>query len=235
MERLFYGKIFSFGNIFLGTGDVTLRDLPLFETFMKKTAAIATITFLLLSACGGGGSSADAPIVAPLPSKLAAYVGTWSGPCHVNMIEHFVVTETPGVKDSLTHSATVDYFGQAGCVGPVIATGKYNASFTIAYVGAADASVIFTAGKPSVPSKIDLISWARPAQVYTVTGPHVVHTTTSYGMDQWCMDGGTCTVLQGTTAAGPAVNAGLYISANKIYFLEPSGSDYTVAELYSKN
>lgn len=200
---------------------------------MKTTSLLAIFSSLLLSACGGGGSSSDAPIV-ETPSKLAAYMGSWAGACQVNFIESFAVTATPGVQDGLTNTVTDNYYGQSGCAGPVVATGKYSTNFTIAYAGSANAGVVFTAGSTSVMTKIDLVQSAQPAYVYTVTGANVVHTTTSDGMDKWCMDNGFCTGGQGTVAAGAPVNGALYFSGNTMYVLAPSGSDYKVTESYTK-
>jgi hypothetical protein len=200
---------------------------------MKKTAVLAIVSSMLLSACGGGGSSTDASKVAT-PSKLAAYTGHWAGVCQVDSIESFDIIDTPGVQDGITNTVTQDYFAQSGCTGAVIATGKYSTNFTVTYAGSANAGVIFTAGSPSVMSKIDLVLSAQPGSVYTVTGANVVHTTTSDGMDQWCMGNGFCTTGQGTVAAGAPVSGGLYFSGNTMYVLAPSGSEYKVTESYTK-
>ena len=201
---------------------------------MKQLVLVATLTALFLSACGGGDAppapSKDAP---PAPSKLAAYVGTWVGACQHNVIETIAVTDTPGVKDSITYSATEEYFEQEGCAGAVIATGQNNSNFTTAHTGSADAGVVFTFGSASVMSKIDLVSNTQPAYVHTVTGPSVVHTT-SNGTDTYCMAGGFCTSGQGTVAAQAPVSGGLYYKANIMYVLVPSGSEYKVDLSYTK-
>jgi hypothetical protein len=199
---------------------------------MKKLAFVATLTTLLLSACGGGSSTTEAA-PPPVPSKLAAYVGNWVGVCRGRSLEYFAITDTAGVKDSITYAVTTDYFAQDACAGAVIATGKYNTNFTAAYTGSADAGVVFTFGSASMMSKIDLVLSTQPGFTYTVTGANVVHTT-SNGMDTWCIGDGYCTTGQGTVAAQASVNGGLYYSANKMYVLAPSGSIYNVAESYTK-
>ncbi|MDM5181644.1 hypothetical protein PO883_31180 [Massilia sp. DJPM01] len=209
-----------------------------------NTIALSTLATVLLAGCGGGGSSGGSPTPStptptptPVVSKLAAYTGNWVAPCDSHELASMVISDTPGVADSVDIEVKSDYYMNKDCTGAVVGSEKLSAKFTAAYSGSADTATVLTPGSQSVPLKLDLLTLRAPRRTMSIDGPGVVHTVKN-GQAQWCMNfakgESSCVQDEGILEAQGPLNGAFYANGGKLYLLSPSGSVYSTDEIYTR-
>lgn len=196
----------------------------------KTNFTLGVLATLLLTACGGGGSTASPP------SKVASYAGVWVGTCDGHTLFDVTFRETAGVKDTLTLTSKTEYYAQTGCTGAVVATETYTADVTAVFLNSIDAGVVFTPGSASVTTKIDNMSLSMPDYRHKLSGSGVTPKVYN-GEVGWCVAYGdrSSTCFKDELMAGSsAYSRTLYVSANKLYMLEPSASQYSVTSMWTR-
>ena len=197
----------------------------------KMNAALGVLAALCIVACGGGGGST--PAVAA--SKMAPYIGTWVGPCDGHELPSLTISDTAGVKDGATYSATSAHYAQAGCTGTIVATQTYTANFSAVYVNSINAGVIFP-GAAAVSTKIDSVSLSVQAYRNVLTGSGVTHPINN-GAPEWCIayGDGSSSCFQDELVPGYATYiTNTYVSGNKLHVLVSGVAGYTVTEVWTK-
>lgn len=170
-------------------------------------------------------------------SKLAAYLGTWAGPCDMYSKDSVVITESPGSANTVFIKPVSEYYDTPTCDGPVIATLTLSADVVAVHTGTANTSAVFDEGGPIVPATVDLISVTMPGHTMSVTGPNVVHTVVD-GDAQWCVDMSegftSCIMDPGFTPAQGPESGGLHVSGNTMYVMSLVGNIYMADETYTR-
>jgi hypothetical protein len=102
-----------------------------FAAYPRKLLLIASVSVLVLSACGGGGSD---PSTSPKATDLAQIQGTWKGTCdiessgstpvvNVGLSQESLVIGAPRADGSASVTSTTRYFNTGtSCSGAPIAT-----------------------------------------------------------------------------------------------------------------
>jgi len=206
-------------------------------TDFAAVAVAAAAVAAALSGCGGGGDSGTRA-TAPAPTtQLAAYVGTWSTACSNHRTDSIAVGRPAGATDSVTVAYRTDYYLNADCTGPILATVTQSADATATFAGSVDASIVPTPGAAPITVRVDKVTASVPSYTLNVTGTGVVKSVVN-GTTQWCVNfgngGASCIEDKGTYAAQTNVAGGIAISGNTLYDLDANGSSWTVDEIFTR-
>jgi len=212
--------------------------------------ALCMLACLGLSACGGGGGGAAAPaaassaappvvvtppVVAPPAVTLAAYAGTWYGPCQGRLQDTAALAAAAGGANALGMKLVRNFHAADGCAGTAIASETLSADFSLTYVSTAGAAAVLTPGTAATQVTLDLVTIAIPAYTRSRSGAAVTTTTTN-GVTQWCIqyaEGPVCTTDAGQQAAASAPGA-LYLDKGELVLLSPVSGGYVADARYTK-
>lgn len=217
----------------------------------KPWNALLLFAGLGLSACGGGGGDAApaaaagvAPPVAAAPASvtppasaavLAAYAGTWYGPCQGRLQDTATLANAAGVANALSLKLVRNFHAADGCAGTAIAAETLSADFTLTYGSTAGAAAVLTPGSAAIQVTLDLVTIAIPAYTRTRSGAAVTTTNTN-GVTQWCInyaEGPACTTDSGQQAAASAPGA-IYLDKGDLVLLSPVSGGYVADARYTK-
>ena len=206
----------------------------------KPYNALLMLACLGLGACGGGGGGGGttAPAAASPPASaatLAAYAGTWYGPCQGRLQDTATLAAAPGGANALRLNLVRNFHAADGCAGTAIASETLSADFTLTHGGTAAAGAVLTPGAPATQVTLDLVTIAIPAYTRSRSGTAVT-TTTANGVLTWCInypEGSACSTDAGVQAATSAPGA-LYLDKGDLVLLSPVGAGYVADARYTK-
>lgn len=206
---------------------------PFFGKYMNQTKfVLASLSALLLTACGGGNDSPPATTA----SKMAPYVGTWVGECDGRELPYLTIGEKAGVQDTATYTGKSEFYSQAGCTGTVVATATYSANFSATYNSSTNANLVIPPATAAVTAKIDHVTLAAPAYSYALTGPGVTRPVTN-GQAEWCIafgDGTSTCFRDEPVPAGPSYGQSVHLNGSKMYIVLSGVAGYGVSEVWTR-
>lgn len=232
--------------------NIYLDSAPACNSRFSRTALLV-FAALGLSACGGGGGgSAAGPTAAPAaasvappvsvtapatatPATLAAYAGTWYGPCSGRLQDTATLSAAGGGANALRLNLVRNFHAADGCAGTAIAAETLSADFSLTYTNTTTAQAILTPGSAAAQASLDLVTIAIPAYTRTRSGPAVT-TTSANGVSTWCInyaEGPACTTDSGQQAAASAPGA-LYLDKGELVLLSPVSGGYVADARYTK-
>jgi FKBP-type peptidyl-prolyl cis-trans isomerase FkpA len=209
--------------------------------------ALVMLACLGLGACGGGGGGeaappaavSVAPPVAVTPpagaATLAAYAGTWYGPCQGRLQDTATLAAAAGGANALRLNLVRNFHAADGCAGTAIASETLSADFSLTYGSTAGAAAVLTPGAAATQVTLDLVTIAIPAYTRSRSGTAVTTTTTN-GVTQWCIayaEGPACSTDAGPQAAASAPGA-LYLDKGDLVLLSPVSGGYAADARYTK-
>jgi len=220
---------------------------------------LLAIACLALGGCGGGGggggsapvamatgappvSATPAPTTpapttpAPATLALAAYAGTWYGPCQGRSQDTATLALASGGVHALQLNLVRNFHAAEGCAGTAIASETLSADFTLAYDSSKTAAALLAAGTAATQVALDLVTISIPSYTRSRSGPAVTTTTGANGVLSWCIgypDGAVCTADAGTQPAASGPGA-LYLDKGELLLLSPSGGGYVADARYTK-
>jgi len=218
----------------------------------KPFHALLLFACLGLGACGGGGgdaapaaaAGAASPVTATPPASvtppasaatLAAYAGTWYGPCQGRLQDMAALAPAPGGANALALRLVRNFHAADGCAGTAVASETLSADFSLTYGSTAAAAAVLTPGTAATQVTLDLVTIAIPAYTRSRSGVAVT-TTTANGVIQWCInyaEGPVCTTDSGPQAAASAPGA-LYLDKGDLILLSPVSGGYVTDARYTK-
>jgi hypothetical protein len=200
-----------------------------------KRRNLLCLLYPVLAACGGG-SDAPSPQQAASAEQLGAYIGSWGGACKNHAFDRVDISRKAGTTDAVEVAAVTDYYASADCTGALLGTQTESATMTARYQGSADSVVTFAPQVLTFAAKVDLVAVSQPPVSMQVTGTGVSYTVKD-GQPQWCFTDGSdkplCIHDEGIRP-GYSGTAGMVVRQGVLYFLTPSGSQYTVTKAYTR-
>lgn len=182
-------------------------------------------------------SATPAPTTpAPATLALAAYAGTWYGPCPGRSQDTATLTMTSGGAHALQLNLVRNFYAADGCAGTAIASETLSADFTFAYDSSKTAAALLAQGTAVTQVPLDLVTISIPAYTRSRSGSAVTTTTGANGVLSWCIgypDGAVCTADAGTQPAATGPGA-LYLDKGDLLLLSPSGGGYVADARYTK-
>lgn len=212
-----------------------------------KFRSVPLMFVLALGGCGGGGGGGTAPatssvvppvtVTPPAPVSapaLAAYAGTWYGPCQGRMQDVATFSQAAGAN-ALQLKLVRNFHGTDGCAEAVLATETLSADFSLSYGSTTAASAVLVPGAAAAQVTLDLVTIAIPAYTRTRSGAAVT-TSSAAGVTTWCIaypDGTACSADPGLQPAASAP-AALHLDNGDLVLLSPAGGAYVADARYTK-
>ena len=173
---------------------------------------------------------------APAASTLAAYAGTWYGPCQGRLQDTATFSMASGGANALQLKLVRNFHAADGCAGTAIASETLSADFSLTYGSTTTAAAVLASGTAAAQVTLDLVTIAIPAYTRTRSGPSVTTTTAANGLRTWCIDypdGAVCTSDAGQQAAASSPGA-LYLDKGDLLLLSPVSGGYVADGRYTK-
>jgi FKBP-type peptidyl-prolyl cis-trans isomerase FkpA len=213
----------------------------------QSCAALFMLACLGLGGCGGGEASAPAVALAPGappvgttpapgPSALAAYAGTWYGPCQGRIQDTATLSMAAAGANALQLNLVRNFRTVDGCAGAPVASETLSADFSLTYDSTTIASAILMTGAAAAQVTLDLVTIAIPAYTRTRSGPGVTTTTAANGVRTWCIDYPEGTSCSGDAGPQPAASSpgALYLDKGELVLLSPAGTGYVADGRYTR-
>lgn len=185
---------------------------------MKHVLACVAVASVL-SACGGGGSSAGSVVNPPTTAPFAKYVGDWQDVCQFHHRETITVATLTASATTATLSDRIDYFDNEDCTGALVATGVYSKPIaTLQYVTTENNATVHLQSGQSLVGAVDRGAATASDATVSFSGSGVSSSVVN-GKTVWHIvyNGGSTDIqINNVLGANPG---GLFLSSGQLYIV----------------